>query len=90
MLPGGLNVSRSGVHRLWNLYQTESSVSRRHVPGQPRVTTPAGDRFIALLDRSRKRISMLQLVADHTTALGRRISVFMVLRHLHTSGIYAR
>ncbi|GFV92381.1 paired domain-containing protein [Trichonephila clavipes] len=30
-----LNVSRSVVHCLWNQYQTEASVSRRHVPGQP-------------------------------------------------------
>ncbi|GFU28876.1 paired domain-containing protein [Trichonephila clavipes] len=26
-----LNVSRSVIHRLWNQYQTEASVSRRHV-----------------------------------------------------------
>ncbi|GFV36288.1 uncharacterized protein TNCV_2233351 [Trichonephila clavipes] len=40
-----LNVSRSVVHRLWNQYQTEAFVSRRHVPDRPRATTPAGDRF---------------------------------------------
>ncbi|GFW72211.1 uncharacterized protein TNCV_702481 [Trichonephila clavipes] len=43
-----LNVSHSVVHSLCNQYQTEASVSRRHVPGQPRATIPAGDRFIAL------------------------------------------
>ncbi|GFW76393.1 uncharacterized protein TNCV_1581721 [Trichonephila clavipes] len=37
------NVSRSGVHCLWNQYQTEASVSRRHVPGRPRTITPARD-----------------------------------------------
>ncbi|GFX50536.1 paired domain-containing protein [Trichonephila clavipes] len=40
-----LNASRSVVYHLWNQYQTEASVSRRHVPGQPRAITPAGDRF---------------------------------------------
>ncbi|GFX79313.1 transposable element Tcb2 transposase [Trichonephila clavipes] len=40
-----LNVSRSVVHRFWNQYQTEVSVSRRSAPGRPRATTPAGDRF---------------------------------------------
>ncbi|GFV44399.1 uncharacterized protein TNCV_4935831 [Trichonephila clavipes] len=45
---GRLNVSRSVVHRLCNQYQTKASVSRRHVPGRPRATTPAGDRFITL------------------------------------------
>ncbi|GFS70934.1 uncharacterized protein TNCV_2719991 [Trichonephila clavipes] len=44
-----LNVYRSGVHRLWNQYQIEASVSKIHVPGRPRATTPAGDRFIAFL-----------------------------------------
>ncbi|GFW28444.1 uncharacterized protein TNCV_4641091 [Trichonephila clavipes] len=47
------NVSRSVVHRLWNQYQTEASVSRRHVPGLPRATIPVGNRFIAL--RSEKK-----------------------------------
>ncbi|GFT18403.1 transposable element Tcb2 transposase [Trichonephila clavipes] len=40
-----LNVSRSVVQRLWDEYQSEDSVSRRPVPGPPRATTPAEDRF---------------------------------------------
>ncbi|GFT31848.1 transposable element Tcb2 transposase [Trichonephila clavipes] len=40
-----LNVSRSVVRRLWDQYQSEDSVSRRPVPGRPRATTPAEDRF---------------------------------------------
>ncbi|GFW13461.1 uncharacterized protein TNCV_1209271 [Trichonephila clavipes] len=84
-----LNVSRSVVHHLWNRYQTEASVFRRHVLGLPRATTPAGDRFIALLAQKR-RISVPQLVADHSVASGRRISTSMVQRHLHNSGLYAR
>ncbi|GFW84046.1 uncharacterized protein TNCV_1662131 [Trichonephila clavipes] len=39
-----LNVSRSVVQRLWD-HQSEDSVSRRPVPGRPRATTPAEDRF---------------------------------------------
>ncbi|GFX10549.1 HTH_Tnp_Tc3_2 domain-containing protein [Trichonephila clavipes] len=65
-----LNVSRCVVHRLWNQYQTKASVSRRHVPGRPRATTPAGDRFIALLTRRRRRISEPKLFADHSVAPG--------------------
>ncbi|GFT11744.1 HTH_Tnp_Tc3_2 domain-containing protein [Trichonephila clavipes] len=65
-------------------------LSRRHFPGRLRATTPAGDRFIALSDRIRRRISVLQLIADHSAALGRRISSFTVRRHLHNSGLYAR
>ncbi|GFW93844.1 transposable element Tcb2 transposase [Trichonephila clavipes] len=69
-----LNVSRSVVHRLWNQYQTKASVSRRHVPGRPQTTTLTGDRFVARSARRRRRISVPQLVADHSIASGRRIS----------------
>ncbi|GFV98953.1 transposable element Tcb2 transposase [Trichonephila clavipes] len=48
-----LNVSRSVVQRLWDQYQSEDSVSRRPVPGRPRATTPAEDRFLALSARRR-------------------------------------
>ncbi|GFU22919.1 uncharacterized protein TNCV_4625561 [Trichonephila clavipes] len=49
-----LNVSRSVVQRLWDQYQSEDSVSRRPVPGRPRATTPAEDRFLALSARKEK------------------------------------
>lgn len=85
-----LNVSRSVVHRLWNQYQTEDSVSRRHVPGRPRATTPAEDHFIALSARRRRNISVPQLIADHSVASGKRISASTVRRRLHNAGLYAR
>ncbi|GFV27200.1 transposable element Tcb2 transposase [Trichonephila clavipes] len=68
------NVSRSVVQRLWDQYQTEDSVSRRPVPGRPRATTPAEDRFLALSARRRRTTTVPQLVADHFQASGRRIS----------------
>ncbi|GFV84588.1 HTH_Tnp_Tc3_2 domain-containing protein [Trichonephila clavipes] len=82
-----LNVSRSVVRRLWNQYQTEASVSRRHVPDRPRATTPEGDRFITLSARRRRRISVPQLVADHSVESERRISASTVRRRLHNSGL---
>ncbi|GFW65115.1 uncharacterized protein TNCV_393811 [Trichonephila clavipes] len=60
-----LNVSRSVVQRLWDQYQSEDSVSRKPVPGRPRATTPAEDRFLALSARRRRTTTLLQLVADH-------------------------
>ncbi|GFT72421.1 transposable element Tcb2 transposase [Trichonephila clavipes] len=77
-----LNVSRSVVQRLWDQYQSEDSVSRRPVPGRPRATTPAEDRFLAL--------SVPQLVADHFQASGRRISATTVRNRLHNADLYAR
>ncbi|GFU77517.1 HTH_Tnp_Tc3_2 domain-containing protein [Trichonephila clavipes] len=85
-----LNVSRSVVHRFWNAYQTEASVSRRHVPDRPRATTPTGDHFIAPSARRRRRISVPQLVSDYSVASGRRIFSSRVPRRLHNSRLYAR
>ncbi|GFT28159.1 uncharacterized protein K02A2.6 [Trichonephila clavipes] len=80
-----LNVSRSVVQRLWDQYQSEDSVSRRPVPGRPRATTPAEDRFLALSARRRRTTTVLQLVADHFQASGRRISATTVRNRLHNA-----
>lgn len=85
-----LDVSRSVVQRLWDQFQSDDSVSRRHVPGRPRVTTPAGDRFLALSARRRRSTTVPQLVADHFVASGTRISATTVRRRLHNAGLYAR
>ncbi|GBN56056.1 hypothetical protein AVEN_24037-1 [Araneus ventricosus] len=55
-----LNVSRSVVQRLWDQYQSEDSVSRRHVSGRPRVTTPSEDCFLALSTRRRRSTTVPQ------------------------------
>ncbi|GFX39204.1 transposable element Tcb2 transposase [Trichonephila clavipes] len=85
-----LNVSRSVVQRLWDQYQSEDSVSRRPVPGQPRATTNAEDRFLALSARRRRTTTVPQLVADHFQASRRRISATTVQNRLHNAGLYAR
>ncbi|GFT16393.1 transposable element Tcb2 transposase [Trichonephila clavipes] len=85
-----LNVSRSVVQRLWDQYQSEDSVSRRPVPGRPRATTPAEDRFLALSARRRRTTTVPQLVADHFQASGRRISATTVRNRLHNAGLSAR
>ncbi|GFX34503.1 transposable element Tcb2 transposase [Trichonephila clavipes] len=85
-----LNVPRSVIQRLWDQYQSEVSVSRRPVPGRPRATTPAEDRFLALSARRRRTTTVPQLVADHFQASGRRISTTTVRNRLHNAGLYAR
>ncbi|GFU98399.1 uncharacterized protein TNCV_679971 [Trichonephila clavipes] len=54
MLPDVSMCLPSVVQRLWDQYQSEDSVSRRPVPGRPRATTPAEDRFLALSARRRR------------------------------------
>ncbi|GFS86308.1 HTH_Tnp_Tc3_2 domain-containing protein [Trichonephila clavipes] len=73
-----------------NQYQSEDSVSRRPVPGRPRATTPAEDRFLALSARRRRTTTVPQLVADHFQASGRRIYATTVRNRLHNAGLYAR
>ncbi|GBM14312.1 Transposable element Tcb2 transposase [Araneus ventricosus] len=85
-----LNVSRSVVQRLWDQYECEDSVSRRHVSGRQRVTTPAEDRFLALSARRSRSTTVPQLVADHFVASGRRIPATTVERRLHNAGLYTR
>ncbi|GFV52253.1 HTH_Tnp_Tc3_2 domain-containing protein [Trichonephila clavipes] len=80
----------SVVQRLWDQYQSENSVSRRPVPGRPRATTPAEDRFLALSARRRRTTTVPQLVADHFQASGRRISATTVRNRLHNAGLYAK
>ncbi|GFU22709.1 HTH_Tnp_Tc3_2 domain-containing protein [Trichonephila clavipes] len=55
-----LNVFRSVFQRLWDQYQSEDSVSRRPVPGRPRATTPAEDRYLALSARRRRTTTVPQ------------------------------
>ncbi|GFV20822.1 HTH_Tnp_Tc3_2 domain-containing protein [Trichonephila clavipes] len=86
-----LNVSRSVVQRLWDQYQSEDSVSRRPIPGRPRATTPAENRFLALSARRRRTTTVPQLVSDPPfKASGRRISATTVRNRLHNAGLYAR
>ncbi|GBM03755.1 hypothetical protein AVEN_134969-1 [Araneus ventricosus] len=73
-----VNVFRSVVQRLWDQYQSENSVSRRHVAGRPRVITPEEDRFLALSALRRRSTTVPQLVADHFAASERRISATTV------------
>ncbi|GFW30576.1 transposable element Tcb2 transposase [Trichonephila clavipes] len=75
-------------HLNWNSHL--STQARRPVPGRPRATTPAEDRFLALSARRRRTTTVPQLVADHFQASGRRISATTVRNRLHNAGLYAR
>ncbi|GBN40835.1 hypothetical protein AVEN_274479-1 [Araneus ventricosus] len=84
-----LNVSRSVIQRLWDQYQSENSVARRHVSVRPRVTTPVEHRFLDLSARRRRSTAVPQLVVFVVlVASGRRISVTTVRRRLRNAGLY--
>ncbi|GFU86371.1 transposable element Tcb2 transposase [Trichonephila clavipes] len=84
-----LNVSRSVVQQLWDQYQSEDSVSRRPVPGRPRATTPAEDRFQLFRHEGEEPLPCRSSLQT-TLASGRRISATTVRNRLHNAGLYAR
>ncbi|GBL82540.1 hypothetical protein AVEN_263639-1 [Araneus ventricosus] len=69
-----LNVSCIVVQRLRDQFHFGDSVSRRLVAGRRRVIAPAENCFLTLSARSRKATTVPQLVSDHFTATGTRIS----------------
>ncbi|GFX01633.1 transposable element Tcb1 transposase [Trichonephila clavipes] len=76
-------VHHSVISRLWKQFQTTQTVVRRLVGGHPRVTTPAEDRYIAILAKRNLRAMV-------TASIGKAISEATVCRRLHMNGLYAR
>lgn len=77
------NASRSAIQRLWDQYQSEVSVPRRHVLGRPRVTTGSEECFPVL--SVRRSTTVPQFVADPLLASRRRIFATAVRRQLSQS-----
>ncbi|GFU15415.1 HTH_Tnp_Tc3_2 domain-containing protein [Trichonephila clavipes] len=85
-----LNVSLSVVQRLWDQYQSEDSVSRRPVPGRPRATTPAEDRFQLFRHEGEEPLlcrSSLQTTFKHQEEESPLLRCEIVS---HNAGLYAR
>lgn len=70
--------------------ESEVSVSRRPVLVRPRVTIPAGGRFLALSDQRRRTTTVPQIVSCHVTASDTRICATTSRRALHNRRLYAR
>ncbi|GFX81692.1 HTH_Tnp_Tc3_2 domain-containing protein [Trichonephila clavipes] len=86
-----LNVSRSVVQRLWDQYQSEDSVIVRPVPGRPRASTPAEDRFSSsFFTKEKNHYCAAARCRPLFQASGRRISATTVRNRLHNAGLYAR
>ncbi|GFW83148.1 HTH_Tnp_Tc3_2 domain-containing protein [Trichonephila clavipes] len=60
-----LNVSLSVCKRLWNQYQSEDFISRKHIPSQTQSTKPAEDRFQYISAQRRKTTTVSQIFAVH-------------------------
>ncbi|GBM50097.1 hypothetical protein AVEN_223305-1 [Araneus ventricosus] len=84
------NVSRSVVQRLGYQFRSKNSVSRGLVPGRPRVTNSAEDRFPALSARIIRATTVPQLVSDQFAETGTRKSGATVRKRFHNQELYAR
>ncbi|GFU70067.1 transposable element Tcb2 transposase [Trichonephila clavipes] len=83
-------VLHSVISRLWKQFQTTQTVVRRPVGGRPRVTTPAEDRYIAIVAKRNRRATSTRVTSMVTASIGKAISAATVGRRLHMNGLYAR
>ncbi|GFU51663.1 transposable element Tcb2 transposase [Trichonephila clavipes] len=76
-------VHHSVISRLWKQFQTTQTVVRRPVGGRPRVTTPAVDRYIAIVSKRNRRVTSTRVTSMVTASIGKAISAATVRRRLH-------
>ncbi|GFU55137.1 transposable element Tcb2 transposase [Trichonephila clavipes] len=57
---------------------------------RPRVTTPAENRYIAIVAKRNHRATVTRLISRVTASIGKAISAATVRRRLHMNGLYAR
>ncbi|GFT01970.1 HTH_Tnp_Tc3_2 domain-containing protein [Trichonephila clavipes] len=83
-------VHHSVISRFWKQFQTKHTVVRRPVGGRPRVTTPADDRYIAIVAKRNRRATSTRVIFMVTASIGKEISAATVCRRLHMNGLYAQ
>ncbi|GFX85892.1 transposable element Tcb1 transposase [Trichonephila clavipes] len=84
-----------GVHhcvitRLWKQFQTTQTVFRRPVGGRPMVTTPAEDRYIAIVAKRNRTATSTCVASMVTASIGKAISAATLRRSLRINGLYAQ
>ncbi|KFM71819.1 hypothetical protein X975_22357, partial [Stegodyphus mimosarum] len=62
-------VHHSVISRLWKQLQATQTVVRRHVAGRPRVTTPAEDRYIAIVAKRSRRATSTRVTFMVTASI---------------------
>ncbi|GFS93084.1 HTH_Tnp_Tc3_2 domain-containing protein [Trichonephila clavipes] len=83
-------VHHSEISRLWKQFQTTQIVVRRLVGGHPRVTTPAEDRYIAIIAKRNRRVTSPRVTSMVTASIGKAMSAATVRRRLHVNGLNDR
>ncbi|GFU38362.1 transposable element Tcb1 transposase [Trichonephila clavipes] len=73
-------VHHSVIPRLWKQFQTTQTVVRRPVGGHLRITTPAEDRYIAIVAKRNRRVTSTCVTSMVTASIGKAISAATVRR----------
>lgn len=81
-----------GIHHsiiswLWKQFQTSQTVVWRPVDNHPRVTTPAEDRYIAVVTKQNQRSTSTHMISMVAENIGKRISATTVCQMLYLNGL---
>ncbi|GFW64491.1 a disintegrin and metalloproteinase with thrombospondin motifs 7 [Trichonephila clavipes] len=85
-----LGIAQSVISRLWQRFQDDGNVSRCYSTGRPRVTTPNGDRYLAVTAKRSRRSTASDMPRQLSSATGTTVSRQTVYRRLGHIGLYAR
>ncbi|GFU93307.1 HTH_Tnp_Tc3_2 domain-containing protein [Trichonephila clavipes] len=66
-------VHHSVISRSWKQFQTTQIVVRRPVGGRSRVTTPAEDRYIAIVAKWNRRVTSTRVTSMVRASIGKAI-----------------
>ncbi|GFU57995.1 transposable element Tcb2 transposase [Trichonephila clavipes] len=77
-----LCIHHSVISHLWKQFQTTQTVIRSPVGGRPRLTTPAEDRYIAIVAKRNRRAAFTRVTTVVTAFIGKTISAATVRRRL--------
>ena len=85
-----LNVTQTGVSKVWRKYRETENVNDRPRSGRPHMTTPMQDRYLQLSARRHPTSTARHIGYDFIQATGMRISDQTVRRRLHQSSLHSR
>ena len=85
-----LNVTQSGVFKVWRKYRESGNVNDRPRRGHPRMTTPMQDRYLQLSACRRPTLTARHIGYDFTWETGMRISDQTVRSRFYQSGLHFR
>ncbi|GFW83688.1 transposable element Tcb2 transposase [Trichonephila clavipes] len=88
-VPLFFGVHHSVVSRLWKRFQTTQTVERRPVGGRASVSTPAKDRYIAIVAKRNRRATFTSAISMVTASIGKAISAATERRKLQKNGMHA-